>query len=47
MITLTRTIMPTRIKGTPISLEPSPGIRGPVGKPAPEVIGESPTPELQ
>jgi urease accessory protein len=41
MITLTRTIMPTRIKGTPISLEPSPGIRGLVGKPAPEVIGES------
>ncbi len=41
MITLTRTIMSIRIKTIPVSPEHSPSIRELVGKPAPEVNGES------
>lgn len=41
MITLTRTIMSTKIKGIPVSSEHSPAIRGLVGNPAPGVNGES------
>jgi urease accessory protein len=41
MITLTRTIMSTRIKSLPVSPERSPAIRGLVGKPAPEPSGNS------
>ena len=41
MITLTRTIMSIRIKRIPVSSEHSPSIPELVGKPAPEVNGES------
>ena len=41
MITHTRPIMPTRIKGAPTSPEDSPAIRGLVGKPAPGPSGKS------
>jgi len=41
MITLTRTIMSIRIKTIPVSPEHAPSITEPVGKPAPEVNGES------
>jgi urease accessory protein len=41
MITLTRTIMSIRIKTIPVSPEHSPSIPELVGKPAPEVNGES------
>lgn len=41
MMTLTRTTMSTRIKGTPVSPEHSPALRGLVGKPAPGASGES------
>ena len=44
MITLTRTIMSTRIKSIPVSPERSPAIRRLVGKPAPEAGKSTHTP---
>jgi len=41
MTTLTRTIMSIRTKSIPVSMEHSPSIREPVGKPSSEVNGES------
>ena len=41
MITLTRTIMSIRIKTIPVSPEHAPSIRELIGKPAPDVNGES------